>query len=244
MPLPIPNPEDALNLYVALHGQAWLVLAPDFQNVPTLVPQPQLLRAAYLRPQDAADDHLVSRASSRLDNTWPLLVLLRPSLDGPPSRTAVVFDHRGEEAISWRVDSMTRHGLRVQSYSAALSTGSAGWNNLATSGGPIGYFLTGTAEASELWRIARLEQDVARRLIFTLMPKRLALGLPQAQFTAISDAVLRAEAEQHWSDFRHLVGHHHYALVTSAKNIAETILPPVHDSGILAVKRGLLGCVM
>jgi hypothetical protein len=45
------------------------------------------------------------------------------------------------------------------------------------------------------------------------------------QFTTVNDAGLRAEAEQHWSDLQnHLVGHQHYALVTSAKNVAETIL--------------------
>jgi hypothetical protein len=83
----------------------------------------------------------------------------------------------------------------------------------------------GGFQSSDLWRVARHEIDPANRWIFTLAPVRLATGLPEVKFTMLSDPVLRAEAERHWAEFQsNLVGHQHYALVTSAKNVAETLL--------------------
>ena len=89
----------------------------------------------------------------------------------------------------------------------------------------MGYFLTGGPQAPDLWRVAGLESDVASRWVFTFVPVKLANGLPGVEFATVTDVVLRAEAEQHWSEFQnHLAGHYHHALVTSAKNIAETLL--------------------
>ncbi|TAM83491.1 MAG: hypothetical protein EPN47_05115 [Acidobacteria bacterium] len=70
-----------------------------------------------------------------------------------------------------------------------------------------------------------MEPDAAFRLVFTLAPVKLAQGLPHVQFAPLLNPDLRAEAEQHWSEFKnHLMQHQYYALVTSAKNVAETIL--------------------
>jgi hypothetical protein len=45
------------------------------------------------------------------------------------------------------------------------------------------------------------------------------------QFSALTTPTLRSEAERHWSEFQNqLVAHQYYALVISAKNVAETVL--------------------
>jgi hypothetical protein len=233
-----PNVDDALTLYVACHGQSTLVLAPDFQNVPTLVaPAAQLLKAAYLEPHEISGDEL-RRASERLNNPWPLLILFRSSLDGPPFRTGSVYCPVGEQVISWRADSVVSHGLRVHTYMASVSTGDSGWTRKARVGEEVGYFLTGGPQSSDLWRVTRYEVGLANKWAFTFSPVRLAIGLPHVQFTTINDTQLRAEAEQHWSEFQnHLVGHQYYALVTSAKNLAETLLAYHLSEGAVPFQR-------
>ena len=226
MPLPLPNAEDALRLYVAQHAGSFLVLAPDVQNVPTVVAHsPHLLKAVHLSPHEVTNDVMLRNASARLNSPGTPLILCRSSFDGPPLRTGIVFSSFGEEVVPWRAESMIDHGLKVQTYLASLSNGSSSWSTSARMGGPVGYFLTGGSRSFDLWRVVRHDIDLADRWVFTLAPVMLATGLPQVQFAGVSDAGFRAEAEQHWSEFQsHLVGHQYYALVTSAKNVAETLL--------------------
>jgi hypothetical protein len=222
MSLPPVNAEDALKLHLAWHGSTLQVLAPDFQNIPTLVvPAPDLRRTAFLDYFAVTDDSQIRSAASRLDNPQPLLMLVRPNLDGPPFRTGTLFCYVREENVSWRAGSISNHSLRTEVYEASTSRGSSNW----LYNGKPGYFLTGTWQKHELWRVARLETDAAYRYLFTLAPLRLAHGLPEVQFSALTSPTLRAEAERHWSEFQNqLVAHQYYALVTSAKNVAETVL--------------------
>lgn len=224
MSVPIPIAEDARELYLAWHGNSRLVLAPDCQNVPTVVPSPNLLRTAYLSSNAVADQNQIRTKSLRLNSERPLLTMFRQSPDGPPFRSGVVFSFNRKQSVSWRGDSLTGHGLDADVYIASTSMGSDGWKEDAIDG-RAGYFLTGTPTSSCLWHIRRMEADASYRYVFTLAPIELAQGLPEVDFTSIVDSSLRSEAEQHWTDFKsHLLHHEHYALITSAKNVAETLL--------------------
>lgn len=224
MPIPIPLAEDARELYLAWHGNSLLVLLPDCQNIPTVVPSPNLLRTGYLPGYALTDQNQVQNAAHSLGKDWPLFMMFRESPDGVPFRSGIVFFHHESKVVSWRAGSAVGHGLKTEVYLASTSRGSDGWKNDAISGRP-GYFLTGLPNSSDLWRVIRMEPDAAFRLIFTLAPVKLAHGLPNVQFAPLLNPTLRAEAELHWSEFKnHLMQHQYYAVVTSAKNVAETIL--------------------
>jgi hypothetical protein len=70
-----------------------------------------------------------------------------------------------------------------------------------------------------------VEVDYAQRYNFTLVPVRLAHGLPTPDFTKITDQAIRQEIQQHWSELQDaIVRHRYYGLVTSGKNTAESLL--------------------
>ncbi len=192
--------------------------------MPTLVPSPNLLRTAYLSADAVTDKNQIQIAEHTLSKDWPLLMMFRESPDGAPFRSSVVFFHHRSALVSWRADSLIGHGLNAELYLASTSRGNDGWKEDAIRGKP-GYFLTGLPQSSDLWHIRRIEPDATNRMVFTLAPIKLAQGLPNVRFTGIANPGLRAEAEQHWSEFKnHLMQHQYYALVTSAKNVAETLL--------------------
>jgi len=224
MSIPLPSAEKARELYLVWHGNSLDVFVPDCQNVLTLVTSPNLFRTAYLSADAVNDQNQIQNAAHRLDNEWPLLMMFSESTDGAPFRSAIVFFRQGSQPVPWWAGSLTGAGLVAEVYLASTSVGNAGWSN-DVSGGKPGYFLTGLPQLSDLWHIKRMEPDAAKRLVFTLAPIRLAHGLPEVRFTPIADPHLRAEAERHYSEFmNHLMQHQYYALVTSAKNVAETLL--------------------
>jgi hypothetical protein len=224
MSIPSPLAEDARELYLAPHGNSLLALVPDCQNVPTVIPSPNLLRTAYLSNHGVTDQNQIQIAANSLGREWPLLMMIRVSNDGAPFRSGIIFFRHESRVVSWRAESLIQHGLRAELYLASTSRGHDRWKEDAISGQPA-YFLTGLPNSSSLWRITRMEPDAAFRLVFTLAPVKLAHGLPHVQFAPLLNPDLRAEAEQHWSEFKnHLMQHQYYALVTSAKNVAETIL--------------------
>ncbi len=223
MSVPPTSAEDSCELYLAPHGNSLWVLVPDCQNVPTVVPSPLLIRIAYLTSQGVADQNQIKIAAQSLRNDWPLLMMVRHSPDGAPFRSGIIFFHDQSRVIPWRAGSLTGPQLKAQLYRASTSRGIHQWNHEAKSG-PPGYFLTGLPNSSDLWRVIRMEPDAAFRLVFTLAPVKLAQGLPNVQFARLQSP-FRGEAEQHWSEFKnHLMQHQYYAVVTSAKNVAETIL--------------------
>jgi hypothetical protein len=229
MPIPSPSAEDAREMYLAVQGNSLLVLVPDCQSVPT----PNFVRTAYLGPNSVTDENQIQMKARTLNSERPLLMMLRQSHDGPPFRSGVVFFYHRSQFTSWRADSLIKHGLAAEVYLASTSMGNDVWKEDELNG-RAGYFLTGSPTSSYLWHIIRMEPDAAYRYLFTLAPVKLAQGLPEVDFRSIVDSALRAEAERHWLELKsHLMQHQYYALVTSAKNVAETVLAGyLHAQGI------------
>lgn len=216
--------DNALELFVAKRRASLLTLAPAPDGIPELIePAPVLVRAVYIPHDSVTEDRLVAQ-SQELENFHAYLMLVLASPDGPPYRTATIFTYLGDVDISWRAGSMSRHGLRAEKYLASTTGSGHAWGNDTREGGPA-YFLTGSPNSANLWRITRVDVDVACRYVFTLTPVRLAQGLPSADFAKIKDDALRREAEQHWTELQDcLLRHRYYGLVTAAKNVAETLL--------------------
>jgi hypothetical protein len=108
--------------------------------------------------------------------------------------------------------------------------------------GAPGYFLSGPSEASTLWKIARVEFDLAGRQIFTLSPVRLASSLPDVDFSAITNDLLRQKLVADWADVQKcLASNIPYGLVTAAKNVAESLVLVAleHAPGRLTFEKGL-----
>jgi len=79
--------------------------------------------------------------------------------------------------------------------------------------------------ASELWEIISTEPDPADRCIFILSPVKLPHGLPTPDFSKITDAAVRAEAQLHWKNLEQaIVAHNPYAIVNSAASLSEALL--------------------
>jgi hypothetical protein len=108
--------------------------------------------------------------------------------------------------------------------------------------GAPGYFLSGPSEAGTLWRIARVKFDVAGRPLFTLSPVRLASGLPDVDFSAIENGLLRQKLLSDWEEGQKcLAGNIAYGLITAAKNVAESLVVAALQelSGRMTFDRGL-----
>jgi hypothetical protein len=213
-----------MTLYVARRKASVLVLAPASDGIPELLrPQPLLVRVAYLTGDISQEDLLV-RESGRLGHDSCHLMLMQESLDGPPNRMASIFTYTRTTPISWRDGAQSHHGLQASEYRASTLNDGYTWGNEARSGRPA-YFLTGSPQSTNLWRVARVDIDVAQRYVFTLAPVRLPQGLPSVDFSPIEDAKFRSEANQHWNEFQDcLLRHRYYGVVTAAKNVAETVL--------------------
>jgi hypothetical protein len=86
-------------------------------------------------------------------------------------------------------------------------------------------FSRGFGETSSLWRIARVESDIAGRQMFTLAPTRMASACRRwisHQSTTNSSGV---KVESDWKEVeRCLANHLHSSLITAAKNVAESLV--------------------
>lgn len=215
---------NTLQLWVVNRHNTFLVLAQGPTGTPEpIVPSPILHKAVYLSNYDASSGDL-RRSSAELDSPQVTLLAKFPSPDGPPAQTALLFPYQCEEIVSYQANGRSFPRIAARRYRAAGPGQGYIWQTDILQGRP-GYFLIGSAEATNLWRIARVEVDYAQRYDFTLIPVRFAHGLPTPDFTKITDQAIRKETEQHWSELQDaLVRNRPYGVVTAAKNTAESLL--------------------
>ncbi len=212
-----------MQIFIARRRESALVLALAPDGYPELAePQPTLVKATYVPSTGTSGD--LSYAGNILEGDDAALMLALPSLDGPPFRTAVLFAHPQRAAIPWRHGTRGHPKVSALKYVATSPKDTAAIWHTDIVQKTFGYFLTGQASATSLWRIVRIETDAANRYLFTLRSVELPHGLPSADISSIEDAGFRAEVEQHWGELEdHLVHHRSYALVTAAKNVAEAL---------------------
>jgi hypothetical protein len=213
---------NTLLLWIVNRHGTFLVLAPGPAGTPEPVyPSPILHRTVYRSIYEASGD--LGASSVNLGDYATLLAKL-PSADGPPAQIAILFPSDGEEPISYVVDGRSFLNVQARRYRAAGPARGYGWEGDITSGHP-GYFLIGSAQEANLWRVTRVEVDYANRYNFTLVPMRLTNGLPTPNFTSIANQTVRQEIEQHWLELQDAIASHRYCgVVTSAKNAAEALL--------------------
>lgn len=213
---------NTLKVWVVHRHDTVLVLAQGPTGTPEPIePSPLLHKAAYLSAFEANGELLTA---VNLDGPFVMLLAKLPSPDGPPAQTALLFRHQMEETISYAVNGRSFHSVPARRYHAAGPAQGDRWEDDMVQGKP-GYFLIGSPQAANLWRVARVEVDYAQRYNLTLVPVALAHGLPVPDFTPISDEAIRQEVQRHWSEFQEaLVGNRYYGLITAAKNVCESIL--------------------
>jgi hypothetical protein len=207
-------------LYVLVRDRLPAILVPDSDGVPTLVdPQPVVLRARYI-PLDGLEQALPI-ARTRLNNPQCGLLLGVPCPDGPPNRSGLHFTFQQEIPISWQDDRTPHHGARARKFLVTTGSGQDDWLGDARLG-RLGYFVTGDAGDTSLWRVTRLESDAFDRFVFTLAPVRIAGNLPASDFSTCGDSLLATELTQQYQDLCRSVTQHAYRdVVTKARNIVE-----------------------
>ena len=212
------------DIYILERGQLSAVLAPDSDNVPTLcTPEPFITRFEYL-PLGFEETQLIA-ARGRLNDPRCSLIAALPCPDGPPYRSGLIFTFQQQlNGISWRDDSRSYHGGSARRFAATTPQGSWVWMEDARSG-RAGYFLTGQSAESALWRTFRLEADALNRNIVTLAPVRWNSQCQAADFSTITEHVLRSELTQQYQEFcRSATSYAFRDVATKARNIAEGLL--------------------
>lgn len=195
-------------LWVCDRHSTALIVAPG----PTGTPQPIepsqiLLRAAYVSAYDASRD--LQGVASVLEKPYAMHLAKLPSPDGPPAQTAILFAFKVEETIPYVINGRSFHGVQARRYEAVGPYQGYTWETDLLQGN-LGYVLIGFPQATNLWRVVRVEVDYAQRYNFTLVPLRLSSGLPTTDFTTITDPAIRQEIQQHWSEFQDALAHHRY----------------------------------
>ncbi len=217
--------EWALKFSVAKRHGAPLILVPSLGGIPEVaVPSYPLLRVSYVSSEDAAAEQGLARAKTELQGGHPLLYLTMPSPDGPPNRTGVIFRYEQSVRVHWTDGRHGRPEIEADEYLAAVTLSLYTWGSDLQRGRP-GYFLSGPSNADNLWRIARVEADFVGRQLFTLSPVRLASGLPDVDFSAIDNDLLRQKLEHDWSEVQRCLANNLYSsMITAAKNVAESLV--------------------
>lgn len=211
-------------LYVLDRDRLPAILAPDSNGVPSLVdPHPFVLRAAYIALDNLEDGLLQARG--RLGLPECELFVVEESPDGPPHRSGLLFlFDQSLGGVSWWDGKTSRHGARARRYLVTTRLDRSRWLDEAWKG-RLGYFLTGDAADSALWRVTRLECDAFNRSVFTLTPIRMAGNLPAPDFSTLRDPLLTAELTQQYQDLCRSVTQHAYRdVVTKARNIVEGVV--------------------
>lgn len=211
-------------LYIMARERLPAILAPDANGVPTLVdPQPLVLRAVWVSQLDF--ENRLPALQARLSNPDCPLFLVMPSPDGPPYRSGYWFTFVSLlNGMPWSDGRTSHHGYTLKRYSALTNASSSGLLNDAQQG-RLGYFVTGDAGDSALWRVSRLETDALGLCVFTLSPVRIAADLPAADFAGLKDGPLSAELAQQYDDLcRSAVQHGYRDVVTKARNIVEGLV--------------------
>jgi len=217
--------DGAMKFYIAEWHGAPLLLVHSVGGIPEVATASRpLLRVIYLSPESAASGQGMAQAKAEIQGPYPWLLLTMPCPDGPPYRSGVIFRRNQTVHINWTDG---RHGkpvIAAEEYLAAVTLSMYPWGNDLTRGAP-GYFLSGPSEASTLWKIRRVEFDMAGRQIFTMSPVQLASGLPEVDFSSIADDILRQKLEADWSEVqRCLAGNIAFSLITATKNVAESLV--------------------
>ncbi|MBI1897040.1 MAG: hypothetical protein HYS04_11030 [Acidobacteria bacterium] len=217
--------EGALKFYIAERRGVPVILTPGIGGMPEIVtPTHPILRVSYLSPESAASEQAISNAKAEVQGRHPLLLMTMPCPDGPPYRSGVIFWRNQTVSINWTDGKHGKAALNAEEYLAAATLHNYSWGSDLVRGAR-GYFLSGPSDASTLWRIARVEFDVAGRQMFTLSPVRLASGLPDVDFSTIGDDLLRQKLVADWGDVQKcLAGNIPYGLITAAKNVAESLV--------------------
>lgn len=213
----------ASELYVLERNRLPLILAPDSTGVPTVVyPQPVLYRAAYLSADSLETGMLQARTQLGNDNCRLLAPIMCP--DGPPYRSALLFEFQQAVNAPWRDESQIFHGYKLLQYKPTTTQAPWAWLDETRAGRP-GYFLTGTVGASCLWRVFRIESDTFHRAVFTLSPVRLSASCPSVDFSRLTDPLLASELSAQYKDMcDSVVAHAYRDVVTKARNIAEGLV--------------------
>ncbi len=215
----------ALKFYIAKRGGAPLLLVPSVGGIPAIaLPSYPILRVSYLSPEDAATEQGLGRAKTQLQGDHPLLFLTMPSPDGPPSRSGAIFRYEQTIKVPWTDGRHGKPEIEAQEYRAAVTLSLYSWGSDLQRGRP-GYFLSGPSSTYNLWRVARVEADLAERQLFTLSPMRLASGLPDVDFSPIENELLRQKLESDWGEVQRCLANNLYSsVVTAAKNVAESLV--------------------
>jgi hypothetical protein len=209
-------------LYLLERPNLKVILLPDEDGTPTIVePQPFVTRAAYLaRARIERED--IAAAEMEITAARMLLVML-PCPDGPPGRAAMCFTLQGPIHTPWK-DKTIHHGDELSAYDVTTTQGAWSWLSDYRVGKP-GYFLTGIKGDGGLWRIFRIEADPFTRALLTLMPVQLTTALPNADFSVLTDPLVRAEVTAQYRDLARAIAHYAFRdVVTKARNIVEAIV--------------------
>jgi len=203
----------------SLNHQAVLTPSPYGYPLP-LQPQPRLLRSIYIASNDNLES-AIQRARQRLRNAKePLLGLLPPfEQNGEISGRIFVFDREEKVSLSGSLRSqpVTKY---VSPHQGSGHVWFSDWEQ-----GRTGYFLTGHAASTNLWKIARIDIDAFDSAVFLLTPLRLLSGLPNLALANISDALSRAEIDGHYAELQTAIASHSYrGIITHARSIAEQAL--------------------
>jgi hypothetical protein len=220
--------ECAIELLIRKWPYGFQILVPDERGSFVNAASPHFLSSAvYVSSSETLDSNL-RQATQELNKTDCLLLDVRCS-DGPPCRSCLLFK---------RVERMP--GSSTERYRVATSQASSyvwAGDRIA---GKQGFFVTGSVNSPVLWRICRMETDIANRLVFTLSPIQLANGLPNVHFEKLPDTLLAAEAGAQWTEVQKaLNGLQYRSLVIAAKNVAEAVAATLMPSGSQQSKRTL-----
>lgn len=209
----------SLLVYTSANDQA--VLTPNPYGYPLLVqPQPVLLRSIYIAPNDDLES-AIQHARNRLDNNKePLLAMIPPYGDRWEVHARFfVFDREQKVSLSGSL-----HDRPVTKYVSPRQGSGYVWVS-DWQQGKAGYFLTGHSATASLWKIARMAVDAFDSVILALSPMRLLADLPNLRFADISNALVRAEIEAHYTELQRAIAMHSYrAMITHARSIVEAAL--------------------
>jgi hypothetical protein len=219
------GPEWTLRLYIIEWQGAPLILVPNLGgSLEPAIPGHPILRVSYVSRDSAASEPEIVAAKQEMQGRFPLLLMTFPCPDGPPYRCGVIFCHNQPTVVNWTDGRHSKPATSALEYLAAVTLNKYPWGNDLILNRP-GYFLSGPSEADTLWRIARVEFDVLGRQLFTLSPVRLAAGLPDVDFSTITNDLLRQKLVTDWSEVQRCVSNHMYStLITTAKNVAESLV--------------------